>query len=219
MVPTAPGYARALLSMPPLASPPTRPIRSQRTPRCRGCWLPTALCLCADLPRLAVRARVVLVTHRREVVTSTNTGRLAARVLEGASVRVRGVRDAAPPEPLPEGRRLALFPAPGARVLSLADADGERVVLLVPDGTWSQARRLLRRDDDLRDIEAVALPPAPPTRYGLRRTTREGALCTIEAIAAALGVLEGDEIEARLLEIRDRFVERALRARGGQFER
>jgi DTW domain-containing protein YfiP len=134
-------------------------------------------------------------------------------------VRVRGVRGAPPPAPLPEGRRLALFPAPGARELSPADAAGERVVLLVPDGTWSQARRLLRRDEDLRDVEPVALPPAGPTRYGLRCTTREGAVCTIEAIARALAVLEGDAIEARLLELFDRFVERHRCVREGRFDR
>lgn len=154
--------------------------------------------------------------HRHEAVTSTNTGRLAARLLSGASVRVRGLRGEPAAGLLPEGRRLVLFPMAGARPLAPEDAAGEPLVLLVPDGTWPQARRLLRRADDLRGAEIVTLPPASPTRYGLRRSPREGTLCTLEAIARALGLLEGPEVEARLLLALDRFVERALWARAGR---
>jgi DTW domain-containing protein YfiP len=198
--------------MPPEPEP-ERAIRGRRAARCAGCWLPTALCLCAELPRVTVRTRVVVVMHRREAITSTNTGRLAARMLEGARVRVRGVDDA--PAPLPEGRRLVLFPQAGARLLGAADAAGEPAVLLVPDGTWAQARRLIRRDDDFHGAEPVTLPPSAPSRYLLRRHVREGGLCTLEAIAQALAVLEGPGVEEHLMEALDQFVARALRARRG----
>jgi hypothetical protein len=42
--------------------------------------------------------------------------------------------------------------------------------------------------------------------------------CTLEAIARALGVLEGPEVEARLLEALDLFVERTLRVRTGRLD-
>jgi DTW domain-containing protein YfiP len=209
------------LTVPP--APPSRPagalarpIRSRRTPRCSGCWLPIALCVCAELPRLAVRTRVVVVMHRREAITSTNTGRLAAAMLEGASVRVRGSRrgeapGAAPPQP---ERALTLFPVEGARTIAPADA-GDDLVLFVPDGSWTQARRLARRDEAMRGSEIVALPPGDATRYALRRRGRSDGLCTLEAIARALGVLEGPDVESALLGALDRFVERALRARLG----
>jgi tRNA-uridine aminocarboxypropyltransferase len=199
---------------PPLA----KPMRSRRTPRCPGCWLPTAMCLCAELPRLVVRTRVVVMMHRREAVTSSNTGRIAARVLEGSSVRVRGGDPAIAVDPLPPGRRLVLFPAAEARLLTPADAEGDGVVLLVPDGTWAQARRLLRRDAMFQGAEVVTLPPAGPSRYGLRRHAREGSVCTLEAIGRALGVLEGEAIEAQLDEVLDRFVARSQRARKGWIE-
>jgi DTW domain-containing protein len=194
-------------------------MRSRRAPRCPACWLATSLCLCATLPLLAVRTRLIVVMHHREAITSTNTGRLAARVLEGASVRVRGLPGAPPPDPLPEGRRLALFPLPAARELVPADGAGERAVLLVPDGNWAQARRIARRDENLAGAEPVRLPSPPPTRYGLRRNPREGMLSTLEAIAIALGVLEGPAIEAQLLDVFERFVEAARRTRAGAFER
>lgn len=195
-------------------------IRSRRTPRCPACWLPLPLCLCGELHRLPLRTRVVVVMPQRESITSTNTGRLALALLDGASLRVRGLRDAPPPAPLPEGRRLVLFPGEGARPLVAGDAAGELPpVLLVPDGTWSQARKLCKREPILAEAEPVALPPAPPGRYGLRRNAPEGTVCTLEAIARALGVLEGPEIEAHLLAALDRFVERSRAAREGRFER
>jgi DTW domain-containing protein YfiP len=103
----------------------------------------------------------------------------------------------------------------GARLLSPEDVVGEPPVLLVPDGTWSQARKLLQRDPDLQRAEIVTLPPGPPSRYGLRRNAREGTLCTLEAIARALGIMEGREIEARLMSVLDLFVGRSLAVRAG----
>ena len=169
--------------------------------------------MCAELPRLATRTRVLVVMHRREAYRTSNTGRLAVRVLENAERAVRGGRDAPPPAPRPEGRRLVLFPAADARELSPSDA-GADVVLIVPDGTWSQAQRVLRREPCARDAEIVRLPPCAPTRYALRRNTRDGALCTFEAIAAALAILEGGDVERRMLACLDQFLARALAIRG-----
>ena len=201
------------------ASPPTLfdtpTIRTRRLPRCAGCALPPPLCLCAELPALATRTRVVLLMHHVERRKTSNTGRLLERALPGALVRVRGERGAPPPPPLPEGRRLLLFPDPStrARVLSPELVAGEDALLLVPDGTWGQAQRISQRDADARSAVPVRLPPGPPSRYGLRRNPRAGTVSTFEAVARALGVLEGPAVEASLMEIFDRFIERALRVR------
>lgn len=197
----------------PLQPPDLPPIRARGTPRCRGCGLPRSMCLCAALPRLAVRTRVVLLTHRIERTRSTNTGRLVARLVEGAEVRVRGEIAPRPRPPLPEGRRLVLFPSPGARALSPDDARGEPVVLLVPDGNWNQARRAVHRDADAQGAEPVTLPQGAPSRYGLRRAPHEGALSTLEAVARALGLLEGAAVERRMMEAFDVWVHRATRVR------
>ncbi len=183
-------------------------------PRCEGCGLRPPACLCGEVVAQAVRTRVVLLTHRAERRKSTNTGRLVALAVQGVEVRLRGELDPSLRQPLPEGRRLLLFPHPEARELTAEDGRGEPVVLLVPDGTWNQARRILRRDPDACDAEPVTLPPGAPSRYGLRQAPREGALSTLEAVARALGLLEGQEIEQGLTAILDAFVERSLVAAG-----
>jgi DTW domain-containing protein YfiP len=161
-----------------------------------------------------VRTRVVLLTHRAEHRKSTNTGRLVALALQGAEIRLQGERDAPARPPLPEGRRLLLFPGPNARELGPEDGRGGPVVLLVPDGNWSQARRLSRRDPDAREAEPVRLPPGAPSRYGLRRSPHEGTVCTLEAVARALAVIEDEAIGRRLLEILEVFVERTRKDAG-----
>jgi DTW domain-containing protein YfiP len=196
---------------PSSSEPP--PIRSRGFSRCRGCGLPPPVCLCGELPVLPVSTRVVVLMHHIELRKSTNTGRLVARLLEGAEIRVRGEIDARPRPPLPEGRRLVLYPAPGARELSREDASSGPLVLLVPDGNWNQARRAFRRDPDVTGAEPVVLPPGAPSRYGLRRGPNDGAIATLEAVARALGLLEGPEIERRMMDAFDRFVERATRVR------
>jgi len=188
-------------------------IRSRATPRCRGCGLPQEMCLCEQWPRLPVRTRVVMLTHRIERTRSTNTGRIALRLLEGAEIRVRGEIEPQARPPLPEGRRLVLFPSAEARALSPEDAHGEPVALLVPDGNWKQARNAFRRDPDAQGAEPVMLPEGAPSRYGLRRAPNEGSLSTLEAVARALGLLEGRDIERRVMEAFDVWVERATRVR------
>jgi DTW domain-containing protein YfiP len=187
-------------------------MRSRRAERCAGCGLTPCLCLCAEIQPIATRTRVLLLVHRVEVHKPTNTARLAQRALSSAVLRTSGI-DASEP---PGGRRLVLFPAPGARALEPGEGlAGEPLQLVVPDGTWTQARRIARRDSWARDGELVCLPEGAATRYDLRRNVRPGGLCTFEAIARALAILENAELEPGLLALLDRFIERGHRIRSG----
>jgi DTW domain-containing protein YfiP len=187
-----------------------RRMRGRRLPRCAHCGLPVALCLCDELVTVHNRVPIVVVMHPIEAVRTSNTGRLAVRSLARAEICIRGVGgdDDAPPAP----RRLVLFPERDARPLTAADAHGE-LSLVVPDGSWRQARRIARRDPWARGAEMVRLTEPPPTRYPLRRNYRAGALSTFEAIAHALTILEGPELAHELMPIFDRFVERVLSLR------
>ena len=98
-----------------------------------------------------------------------------------------------------------LYPSEHARLLTHADARDD-LVLVVPDGTWTQAGRIARRDPAAIGAEHVKLPDRGPSRYALRSTDRPGAVSTIEAIAHALAILEGPAISPQtiLLELMER---------------
>jgi RluA family pseudouridine synthase len=194
--------------------------RSKRAARCSRCRLHLEHCACAALPRIEVRTRVALVMHYRERIKTTATGPLALACLANSSQHLHGLVDA----PLDlthlheHGARrvLVLFPSEAARPLSrVLRAEDERpITLVVPDGSWSQARRIPRRVQGLAHVEHVGLPPGPPSAWGVRREPMEGGLATFEAIARALGVLEDGDVQARMEAAFARVVEVTLAARG-----
>lgn len=176
-------------------------------------------CICALVPTLETRTRLSLLVHYREVRKPTNTGALAARCIAGSSVGIVG--DRARPLALPlvrEGEQaILLFPDDDAVPIATYATGDRPLVLIVPDGNWRQAAKMRRRVPGLADLPCVVLPDGEPTAYRLRTETRDGGLATLEAIARALGVLEGDRgpaIEAAMLAVFEVMVERTLRSRG-----
>jgi DTW domain-containing protein YfiP len=181
------------------------------------------LCVCALIPspRLVTRTRLVLLIHRYEERKPTNTGRLAAECLANSEVVVRGHE--AQPTPAfvsaPDRQPLLLFPHEGATPLAeLLVADGSRfarpVTLIVPDGNWRQASKVRQRVPGLRDVPCVALPAAEPSSYRLRSEPHAAGLSTLEAIARAMGLLEGDHVRRVLEGVFRAMVERTLWSRG-----
>jgi DTW domain-containing protein len=156
--------------------------------------------------------------HRVESTKLTNTGRLVPKLARERRARDRR-HHAIPPAAHPRDgeRRLLLFPSPNARSSGPSSGAMGRVTLVVPDGSWSQARRIAQHELRRADVELVSLPDPGTSRYRLRRKPVEGGLATLEAIAHALGALEGPEVEEHLLRAFDRFVgiHRELRAGEG----
>jgi DTW domain-containing protein YfiP len=178
------------------------------------------LCLCAELGPLPLETRLVVVMHRREARQTTNTGRLAAMSLAHGAVLLRGEHgrplDPAAIAAAGGASAVVLFPAQGAAILDRAFAASlpRPVALVVPDGSWRQASHMVRHEAALAGLPRVKLAPGPPSAYRLRHAARQGDLATMEAIARALGVLEGAAAQAALEDRFARLVERVLWSRG-----
>ena len=188
--------------------------------RCLACKMHLSLCICALIPRLATRTRLLLVIHRAEQRKSTNTGLLAAACLENSAIVVRGEEatgHAALPL-TPTERAILLYPAEDALPLPELAASLRRstepITLVVPDGNWRQAAKVRKRVPGLAELPCVALPVTVPSRYRLRTGAHDHSLATLEAIARVLGVLEGPHVEAAMLVPFRAMVERTLWARG-----
>ena len=190
--------------------------RANAAARCPRCRMHASLCLCALVPRLTTRTRLLLVIHRYEERKPTNTGRLAAECLTQSRVLVRGT-ESQPKDSLdvpPETQPLLLFPHEGARDLREYAGSMIPTTLIVPDGTWRQASKVRQRVRGLDTVPCVKLPKGPPSRYRLRFESHDDGLATIEAIARAFGILEGPHVEAALLRVFGAMVDRTLWARG-----
>lgn len=194
--------------------------RANAAARCPGCRLHQSLCVCALIPRLETRTRVVLVIHRYEDRKPTNTGRLAASCLVNSEILLRGHEDM-PSGPVAWGegvQPLLLFPHEDAVPLSHYAASPRPVTLVVPDGTWRQASKVRKRVPGLSGVPCVTLPAGPPSLYRLRAEAHETGLATLEAIARALGILEGPilgpSVQRSIESVFLAMVERTLWSRG-----
>jgi DTW domain-containing protein YfiP len=187
-------------------------MRTRRAARCEVCHLAHEACLCALIEPIVVRTEIALLVHHVESHKTSHTARLAALAM-GARYELWGHPERPRTEPI-EGPLLLLFPTPDARLLCERDA-GARLV--VP-GNWAQARKIANRV--LRDwpgpIEAVRIMATTPSAYPFRVRPREDALCTFEALIAALAILEGPArgpaVQAEALALFQRFVLRQARA-------
>ncbi len=196
-----------------MVAPPSQPAH-----RCPECRLVRRVCVCKIAPQLALKTRLILVMHASEWRKSSNTGHLARLAVAGTEVRLHGL----PHEPVddsgldPSGSTLVLFPGFGAKTLTpevVADL-ARPVTLLIPDGTWPQAKTMMRRVPLLRGAIPVALPGPTLDLQRPRRNVFPDRMSTCEAIAQALGCLEGGTVEAQLLDFFRRAVDRMLMLRG-----
>ena len=176
-------------------------------------------CIAACRDSIVTQTRIVILMHHRELCRTTNTARLARLALKDCEIRVRGQLGT----PLitegvvdPTRQTLLLYPTPAAKELTseLVLSFDKPVTLVVPDGTWGQAAKVAKREAFLKTVPHVKLPLDRASEYGLRRGAHEKGVATFEAIARALGLLEGPLVQERLEALFAIMVDRTLRSRG-----
>jgi DTW domain-containing protein YfiP len=160
------------------------------------------MCYCPLLPRLDTTTRVVILQHRRERDMPIGTARMASLCLPQAELHV-GVdwTDSAPLARAladPERPPVLLYPGPDARDI-LREPPVGPVTLVVVDGTWAQARAVVRDNPILNALPRYAFAAPEPSRYRIRREPRAEYCSTIEALVHVLGVLERDPAKFRAL--------------------
>ncbi|MGC3967771.1 MAG: tRNA-uridine aminocarboxypropyltransferase [Pirellulales bacterium] len=189
--------------------------------RCPGCEIRKPFCFCASIPRLLLQTRVLFLMHTAEEVLTSNTARLAAKALPNSEVRIRGRKHErmSTHDFQQSGRTsLLLFPSSHATELNaeFVETLADPVTLIVPDGSWGATRRFVRRDPCFSGIQHVTLPAGPPSEYRLRAQADPHGLCTLEAVARAVGILESRDAQAGLEDLLRTMVARTLEARGNR---
>lgn len=185
-------------------------------PRCSRCQRPLSLCLCALIPTLDSRTRVLVLQHASEASHALNTARLAVLGLRQAQLRIGECfeDDCADSEP-----SYLLFPGEGAVPISTLAGAERPIRLIVPDGTWRKARKIQHVNPWLASLPRVTLPDGLTSRYRLRKAPMPGALSTIEAIVAALEILESPSRFDELLRPFDALIEGQIDAMGQEVYR
>lgn len=177
---------------------PALPDALPRRPCCVRCQRPLAACLCAWAVPTANRVPVLVLQHPQEALQAKNSVRLLRLSLTACRVEL-GTLFA--PDALAAwlgtGPNLLLFPADAPSAPVACDAASRAAPalpcpaqLVLLDGTWRQARALLRDNPLLQRLPRQPLTDPPPSRYAIRRAQRPGQRSTLEAACLALGGLE-----------------------------
>lgn len=191
----------------------------KRHHRCEICYMHRKDCLCSVTPAVKTLSAITLVMHVSEVFKTTSTARLIPLAFPESVVHLRGVsKDFNHPfvdflysrkATLSEGvskkasiQKLVLFPFEDAR--DIGDFTGEwstgNVELLIPDGNWNQASRMIRREDRFAGATPVRIKDVSSGRFIFRRQAEKGRFSTFESLIRALEILEGEDAVAPLWE-------------------
>lgn len=184
---------------------------------CQRCTRPLAHCLCRLIPSLPSRTRIVLLQHPDEAKHALNTARLVALGLHNAQMLIAETFDDLERYIQQPGyRACVLFPGEEAQVLSAYQDDQQPLLLIVPDGTWRKARKILHCNPLLAALPRVTLAPGLSSRYRLRKAPNEDALATIEAVTHALSTLEPEADFSPLLRPFEALIEGQIQAMGAE---
>lgn len=158
-------------------------------------------CICHFIPAIDVKTKLNLIVHHRELKRTTNTGRLAVHALINSEMHIRGKdRHRLDLSSIlsPDYESYVLYPADDAMDLENIKPS-KPVQLIVSDGNWRQAGKLHHRHPELSSLPRVRISRRNRAQAHLRKEHFEDGFSTLEAIAIAFGIIEGDAVEAMLM--------------------
>jgi DTW domain-containing protein YfiP len=167
--------------------------------RCYRCLRPRSRCYCSRITPLATRTRFALCVHPNEYRhQKCGTGRLCGIALSRAELFVGvDLSDHAGLNRLLGDPTLSpwlLYPGAGATNLSsgvpLLLPPNRDLLVVILDGTWHEARKILHRSPNLRSLPRMAFTPGFRSRFSIKRQPHPWCLSTIEAVHELLGALE-----------------------------
>jgi DTW domain-containing protein len=164
-------------------------------PTCARCRRPLSVCYCAEVTSLPTTTRVVLLQHPREREKAIGTAWMASLCLPNSELHV-GIRwtghaGVAAALNNPSAPAVLLYPGADAKDI-LTDPPRGPVTLVVVDGTWAQAKIVVRDNPVLAALPRYAFSAPAPSEYRIRKEPSDEVVSTIESLMYALGALEGD---------------------------
>ncbi|TGE32112.1 tRNA-uridine aminocarboxypropyltransferase [Desulfosporosinus sp. Sb-LF] len=186
-----------------------RPIKVKQITRlyesCNRCGLPTLTCICNIVSPINTKAKFLILSSEREFYRASSTGRLLKLINPGSTEIFLWERTNPSPGLMANiqkyrGKAYLLFPAESTDMVarSVGEVEEGPVAFVLIDGTWKEARKIVRKSDYLKDLPLVSLKPDYESRFSLRRGRVEGTICTIEAAMEILK-LTGEIAQERII--------------------
>ncbi|MCG9708611.1 DTW domain-containing protein [Pseudoalteromonas sp. Isolate3] len=142
----------------------------------------------------------MILRHPNEEKITKNTANLLNLGLENCQIIAgESERDFLQLATLPKATTAVLYPADDALNLdehtATTDAFKQSLThLIVIDGTWKKAYKMLQLTPSLHAFEAVSFKQVPQNKYVIRKAPRADSLSTLEAVAHSLKLIEGLDV-------------------------
>jgi DTW domain-containing protein len=161
-------------------------------PRCRR---PPTVCYCAHITEVPTKTKVVLLQHPREKGKAIGTAFMASLCLPNSKLYV-GIHFDQRAEVVtelsnPAAPAVLLYPGASAKNI-LTDPPQGPVTLVVVDGTWAQAKLVVRDNPMLAALPRYAFAAPKPSEYRIRKEPSAEVVSTIESLMYSLGAIEGN---------------------------
>jgi len=188
-------------------------MRKKKNPdlwgRCPRCFMQTTVCICSHIPTLRPSVELIIIRHWKERLKPSNTARLVSHAIPSLQLIDYGAPgEVWDPAVLDLSNPALLFPDDDAPHLSQPSQ------IIIVDGSWAQARKLINRIPGLKELPRFAIQPNTEPRVRLRTPPSLEHVSTIEAVAAILDKTEGLGSGDSLRSLFDEAVKSSVIARG-----
>ena len=177
---------------------------------CLTCQRPLNACICAFIDNINNKTPVLVLQHPSEVQQSKGTVALLQRSLNSCQVIVgEDFSDNVELNRLLQHyQALLLYPSEKSQVITLTDSHNhsplstsrcheKSQLLIIIDGTWKKAYKMLMLSRNLHTLTHICLPDflANNGQYLIRKVAKKKALSSLEATCYALALLDGELIQ------------------------
>ena len=161
---------------------------------CERCLFTPSTCICGAIKRLTNKVSVVILQHPSEEKIAKNTAKLLNLSLTDCkTIKGENNTDFAMLNSLPLDSTVLLYPNEHATYLDDTNpkpALNNITHLIVIDGTWKKAYKILQLTPLLTKFKTVSFKQLPQNRYAIRKAPRADSLSTLEAVAHSLLLIE-----------------------------
>lgn len=182
---------------------------------CIQCTLPQPRCVCSLWPNTDLKQYGILF-HPLELHKRTSTGRLLHRLSNTRGQTWHRLKNEQMQQQF--GSYKLVYPAVDEQTSIQLDKPAANDQLLILDGTWQQAQKMIRQSSWLNTLPRVSIEVEAPSLYNLRRNQKQQGLSTLEALAHCLFAQGRSQSAQKLLEFLALFQQAYLVAReSGEF--
>lgn len=207
---------------PSITTPVKLPEPEGERSLCVRCLRAFSVCYCASLRPFYPSFTVVLLQHPKERKNTIGTARMThLSLLNSLLIPGIGFEEDEKVNALirdPAHHCVVLYPGENSvnvsehadEFLSTVRTSSRKLVVFVIDGTWAQAKGMVRKSPRLTALPQICFTPDIPSQYKVRKQPNRFCLSTIEAVHALIRVLDPKAPSDILIELFASMVDRQI---------